>query len=172
VGVTPLIGLRLGGSWTAGPYLGPDVTANLPAGSRWQNFGERILAADLRFARGYFELFAELGASWYEVPTYATDVKGTTYYVEATYAWTPRFFTAARVERNLYAFVRPTGGGAWLARATDFVNTEVGVGYRVGARTLVKASWRWDKWELTPAQQAFLGEGWAVALQLSQRMGN
>ncbi len=172
VGVTPVIGLRLGASWTAGPYLGDGISGDLPPGTQWQDFGERILAADLRFAAGYFELCAELGASWYEVPTYANDVKGTTYYVEAKYAWTPRLFTAARVERNLYAFVRPTGGGNWTARATDFVNTEVGVGFRITARTLVKTSVRWDDWEIAPAQAAFLGEGWAVALQLSQRIGS
>jgi hypothetical protein len=171
VGVTPLIGLRIGGSWTAGPYLGPDVSGNLPAGTEWQDYAEQIWAADLKFARGYFELFAELGASWYEVPTYSEDVKGTTYYIEAKYSWTPRFFTAARFERNLYAFVRPVGGGTWIARATDFVNTEVGVGFRINPRFLAKFSGRWDDWEIPPGAEAFLGEGFAIALQLSYRLG-
>lgn len=172
VGVTPLIGLRIGASWTAGPYLGPDVSGDLPAGTEWQDYGEMILAADLKFSRGYFELFAEYGASWYEVPTFDDDVKGTTYYVEATYSWSPRFFTAARFERNLYAFARPIGGGMWLARATDFVNTEVGVGFRITSRFLTKFSGRWDDWEIPPGAEAFLGEGFAIALQLSYQIGN
>ncbi len=172
VGFTPLIGLRVGASWTAGPYLGPDVSGDLPSGSEWQDYGEQILAADLKFARGYFELFAELGGSWYEVPTYDNDVKGTTYYVEAKYAWTPRFFTAARFERNLYAFVTPTGGGSWLATSTDFVNTEVGVGFRITPRALAKFSGRWDDWEIPPGAEAFLGEGFAIALQLSYQLGS
>ena len=172
VGFTPLIGLRVGASWTAGPYLGPDVSADLPSGSEWQDYGEQILAADLKFARGYFELFAELGASWYEVPTYDEDVKGTAYYIEAKYSWSPRFFTAARFERNLYAFIRPTGGGAWQARATDFVNTEVGLGVRITRPLLAKFSGRWDDWEIPPGAEAFLGEGFAIALQLSYQLGN
>ena len=171
VGVTPLIGLRVGLSWTAGPYLGPDVSGDLPAGSEWQDYGEMILGADLKFARGYFELFAEYGASWYEVPNQSEDVRGKAYYIEAKYSWSPRFFTAARFERNLYAFIRPVGGGNWLARATDFVNTEVGVGFRINPRFLAKFSGRWDDWEIPPGTEAFLGEGFAIALQLSYRLG-
>jgi hypothetical protein len=171
IGVTPIIGLRLGASWTAGPYLGPDVSGDLPSGTEWQDYGEMILAADLKFARGYFELFAELGASWYEAPTYDDDVKGTTYYIEAKYSFHPRFFTAARFERNLYAFIRPFGGGTWVARTTDFVNTEVGAGFRINPRFLAKFSGRWDDWEIPPGTEAFLGEGFAIALQLSYRLG-
>jgi hypothetical protein len=171
VGLTPVIGVRVGASWSSGPYLSDADAANVPAGTRWQDYGSRVLAADLRFARGYFELFAELAASWYEVPTIADDVKGTTYYVEMKYTWSPRFFTAVRAERNLYAFIRHSPSG-WIARATDFVDGEVGVGYRLSARTLVKASYRADNWEITPATQAFLGEGSAFALQLSYRLGN
>jgi hypothetical protein len=172
VGVTPVIGLRLGASWTSGPYLGPDQSADIPSGNEWQDYGQQILAADLKFARGYFELFAELGAAAYEVPTYADDVKGTTYYIEAKYSWSPRFFTAARFERNLYGFIRPVGGGNWLARSTDFVNTEVGVGYRFTTRALAKFSGRWDDWEIPPGTEAFLGEGFAIALQVSYNLGN
>jgi hypothetical protein len=171
VGFTPFIGLRLGGSWTAGPYLHEDFGPVLPAGSRWQDFGARIVAGDLRFARGYFELFAELAASWYEVPTYANEVKGTTYYVEAKYTWSPRLFTAARFERNLYAFIQ-VRGGAWQARATDFINGEVAVGYRLTTHALLKVSYRADDWDIAPAQQAFLGEGQALALQFSYQMTN
>jgi hypothetical protein len=166
-GVSPLIGLRLGASYTAGPYLSRDVSGALPAGTRWQDFGQRVAAADVRFARGYFELFAELGVSRYEVPTFADDFEGTTYYVEAKYTWSPRFFTAFRVERNLYVFTQVTGGGAWIARETNFVNGEVGAGVRIRPNLLLKASYRRDDWDIAPAQQAFLGEGHAVAVQLS-----
>jgi hypothetical protein len=165
-GVTPLIGLRIGASWTVGPYLSKDDEAALPTGTRWQDFQARVVAADLRFARGYLELFAELAASWYEVPNLANEVKGTTYYVEAKYTWSPRFFTAVRFERNLYAFIQNTGT-SWRARATDFVDGEAGIGFRFSAHTLVKASYRKDDWDIQPGQEAFLGEGWAAALQIS-----
>lgn len=171
IGLSPVIGLRLGASWSAGPYLSAADAASVPAGSRWQDYGSRVLAADLRFARGYFELFAELAASWYEVPTLTDDVTGTTYYIEMKYTWSPRFFTAVRAERNLYAFIRHAPSG-WIARATDFVDGEVGVGWRFSSRLLVKASYRADDWEITPGTVAFLGEGSAFAVQLSYRLGS
>jgi hypothetical protein len=171
LGVTPFIGLRIGASWSAGPYLSAAANPFLASGTDWKDYGSHVVAADLRFARGYFELFGELAASSYESPTGGRDIKGTTYYVEAKYTWTPRFFTAVRVERNLYAFIRHMSFG-WVARATDFVNGEAGIGYRLNARTAIKASYRADDWEITPATQAFLGDGSAFALQVSYRLGN
>ena len=44
-----------------------------------------------------------------------------------------------------------------------------GVGFRMTESTLIKASYRWDKWDVTPANQAFVRPGGhAFAVQLSQ----
>jgi hypothetical protein len=52
----------------------------------------------------------------------------------------------------------------------DFVDGEVGAGFRASQSTLVKASVRGDRWwGLKDNQPGFLGRGgYAIALQLSQ----
>ena len=86
------------------------------------------------------------------------------------YTLTPRLYLAARLERNDYPFIRPVGASAWTARKTDFKNQEVAVGFRFTATTLLKASYRWDKWHVTPSNRAFVRPGGnAFAVQLSQR---
>ena len=51
----------------------------------------------------------------------------------------------------------------------DFVDGELGAGYRVTATTLVKGSVRGDRWWVAPGATGFLGQGGrAVAIQVSQ----
>ena len=154
-GVTPVIGLRLGASYTAGPYLNGDLPSRLLGGAPWTAYHERVGGVDARFSRGYLELFAELQASRYEVPQRASPVRGTAYYLEAKYTWTPRLFTAVRLERTLYPVVKPQDS-IWYASSTNRYDGEAGVGYRLGPETLIKASYRQDR------------DGRAFALQLSQ----
>ncbi len=90
-----------------------------------------------------------------------------TYYGEVKYTFTPRFFLAARVERNDYPFIRPSAT-VWVARLTDFVDGEFGGGYRLGASTLFKVSVRGDRWWVRPGT-GFRGTGGhAIAMQFSQ----
>jgi hypothetical protein len=164
-GFTPTTGVRIGASYTVGPYLGTGVTPALPPGADWKDFDQEIVALDARFSRGYFEFFGELALSEYEVPGHPAQ-HGINYYGEIKYTWTPRLFTALRLERNKYGFVLPRVGAPWIARTVNFYNGEVGVGYRLTATTIAKASVRADRW---PSDlQSFLPNGYAVAVQLSQ----
>ena len=169
--VTPFVGLRLGTSYTWGPYLNDDLGAALPALAPWDDYEQRALGFDARFSRGYLETWPEVSLSSYDVPDGVGGgtrrIDGTAYFLEARYTWTPRFFTAARFEMNDYAFIRPGADPAsWTARAVKFHDGEIGVGYRLGARTLAKASFRKDWWDVTEAQRTFLPDGYAVAVQL------
>ena len=57
----------------------------------------------------------------------------------------------------------------WIARRTDFSDWEAGAGFRMTESTLLKASYRGDKWVVTPANAAFIhAVGRAIAVQLSQ----
>ncbi|MDE3171818.1 MAG: hypothetical protein KGN74_01985 [Gemmatimonadota bacterium] len=168
-GFTPAVGIRVGASATWGPYLGRDYSAVQLAGRRWTAYGERVLAADFALSEGYLELHAEYARSRYDVPSTAAPVQGTTYYGEAKYTFTPRLYVAARAERNRYPFIRATGGAAWVARVTDFHDAEIGAGYRVTAFTIVKASYRWDRWVVTPYNAGFVRPGGhALGVQVSQ----
>jgi len=167
-GVTPFVGFRIGGSFTIGPYLNRNVPSTSLAGQSWSDFNQRVIAFDAAFARGYLETHAEAARGTYEVPG-RPDITGFTYYGEAKYTFTPRFFVAARAERNNYPSIRPTATG-FTSRLWDFVDGELGGGFRATQSTLVKASVRGDRWwGLRDNQPGFLGRGgYAVALQLSQ----
>ena len=100
LGITPRTGLRLGGYATRGPYLNRDLDLFLPAGAGWRDFEQRIVGADIQFSRGYLELNGDFARSSYDVPAQARAVRGKAYFIEPKYTWTPRFFTALRLERN------------------------------------------------------------------------
>ncbi|HEX3866753.1 MAG TPA: hypothetical protein VHV78_08380 [Gemmatimonadaceae bacterium] len=167
-GFTPITGLRIGGSFTVGSYLNGDYSGAALFGKPWSSYDQRVLALDFAYAVGYLETHAEYARGSYDVPGLATSVAGPTYYGEAKYTFSPRFFAAVRAERNDYPFIRFLGT-TWVAKLTDFVNGEAGVGYRLSASTLLKVSWRGDRWWIAPGTPGFLGTGGhALAFQWSQ----
>lgn len=163
-GVTISTGFRLGSYYTWGPYLNRDVGSLLPPGTGWKAPEQRVLGFEAEFSRGHLELYGELILSSYEVPTHTSTVDGTAYYLEVKYTWSPRFFTAIRFEQNDYAFIRAKAGSAWVAKTVEFHDTEAGVGYRLSPRTLLKVSYRADRW----AGRSDLN-GHALAAQISYR---
>jgi len=171
-GFTPIVGLRFGASFAVGPYLNDEVDPSALKGKEWSDYRQRVLAFDGSFSHGYLELHAEGARGSYDIPS--GTITGFTYYGEAKYTLTPRFFIAGRAERNKYPFIRPTTAtsaptATWAARLTDFVDGEVGAGYRLSATTLLKASVRGDRWWVRATSPGFRGQGGhAVAVQLSQ----
>lgn len=166
-GFTPATGIRVGSSFTMGPYLNRDLTSEQLRGGRWSDFQQHVIALDASFARGYLETRAEAARGSYEVPG-RTPVWGYTYYGEVKYTLSPRFFVAGRAERNMYPFIR-ANGTSWTARLTDFVDGELGAGYRLTTNTLVKASVRGDRWWVAQNANGFRGQGGsAFAMQVSQ----
>ena len=161
-GVTPNPALRIGASYTAGPYLSDAISDSLGAGTDWRDYAQRLLAFDARFSRGYLEFNGELAYSSYDVPGHDKAFDGTAYYGELKYTWAPRFFTALRLERNKYPFVRPKIGGIWTASDASFYNLEVGAAYRLTRETLAKVSIERDDWVNRPG-------GHAVSFQLSRQ---
>ncbi len=167
LGVTPLIGFRIGGYYTEGPYLGPSVEAMLPTGADWRDFDQRILGFELEFSRGYFELNGDLALSSYDVPLHPEASEGQAWFLEPKYSFTPRLFTALRLEGNDYPYIRPQSATDWLAVNAKFYDLELGVGWRFTPGLLLKASGRFDRWEVDPSRAAFFPNGYAVGLQLS-----
>lgn len=171
-GFSPMVGLRFGASFTAGPYLNDEVAPTALKGDQWTDFQQRVVAFDASFSHGYLETHAEGARGSYDIPS--GKITGFTYYGEAKYTFTPRFFLAARAERNKYPFIRPTSATApstatWAARLTDFVDGEFGGGYRVSPSTLIKVSVRGDRWWVRASAPGYLGQGGhAVAMQVSQ----
>jgi len=167
-GITPMVGLRIGGSFTVGPYLNSALDSMLPSSKPWTDYNQRVAAVDFTFSRGYLETHAEGARGNFDVPGRATPITGFTYYGEAKYTLSPRFYVAARVERNKYPFIRRTTT-AWVSRLTDFVDGEAGIGVRLTSNTLLKGSYLADRWWVAPTAAGFRGQGGhAIALQLSQ----
>jgi hypothetical protein len=171
VGVTPFTGVRIGASATTGSYLGSDDAVFI-AGEDWRRYKQHVVAADLQLSRGYFEANAELARASYDVPDRAEAAKGLTWYVETKYTFTPRFYLAARVERNDYPYISPLvtpfTGPIWIASNSDFTDAEVGGGFRVTSSTLLKVSVRADHWVPNPNPNAPTASGRAIAMQVSQ----
>jgi hypothetical protein len=168
LGFTPFTGLRVGASATLGSYLNCDLPSSLLDGRSWRSFHQRVGAADVQFSRGYLEMWGEVGVGRYDVPGHANRVSGLTYYTEAKYTLSPRFFVASRFERNDYPFIQPRDASTWMATATNFYNGEIGAGFRVSAATLVKASYRADRWLVPETLRAILPNGSAFAVQVSR----
>ena len=171
-GFTPTTGVRVGVSATWGPYLNDELPTTLLAGRSWRAYSQQVGAIDAQLSRGYLEVRAEIAASRYDVPSQPgsepTVVRGLAYYVDAKYTLTPRLFVATRVERNEYAYIEPESDTEWLASPTNMYNGELGVGYRFGAATLLKASARADSWHVPPYLRSMLPNGAAFALQVSR----
>jgi hypothetical protein len=159
-GITPFIGAHLGFSYTRGPYLGPELVPLLPGGVNWRDFQQAVLAFDARLSRGYAEFHGELVFSSYDAPISGQSLRGVAAYAEAKYTWTPRFYTAGRVQVNKYPFIRARTATSWIEVVTRFYSGDIGVGIRINRNTLLKVSYQQDDW------QDFL-DGRAVSFQLS-----
>ncbi len=168
-GVTPIVGFRLGGYATRGPYLGPGIEALLPVGDGWKQFRQSVYGLDAQFSRGYFELNGDFARASYEAPGAARPTRGSVWFIEPKYTFTPRFFIALRYERNDYPFIAPLAPGVWLATTAEFSDLEVGAGYRFGPGTLLKISYRRDRWNVPDALAPMFPDGYALAAQLSYR---
>jgi hypothetical protein len=168
IGITPVVGLRFGMSAMDGPYLNGDLSDADLHGRGWRSYHQRVLAAEARYGFAHFDLRAEVAGAKYEVPGSGW-ISGTTGYVEARATLTPRLFAAVRGEVNDYPFIRPSSSGNWTARPSSFRDLEVGGGYRFGANTLLKASWRMDDWDVTSDNYGFVRPGGnAFAVQVSR----
>jgi len=115
------------------------------------------------------DIEARLSRLGYEVPAVAQSVRGLVYFVEPKYTWTPRFFTALRLERNDYPFIKPLAPGVWLAATTDLYDAEVGAGYRFGPGAILKVAYRRDYWRVDPSLKSFFPNGYSISAQLSYR---
>src|SRR5207249_10396778 len=126
------------------------------------------VASDLEYGVGHLDIRAEYSYASYEVPNNPRIV-GHSGYLEGRYTVAPRLFVAARSEVNHYPFIRPVTPPFWVSRRTDFSDWEAGAGFRMTTSTLIKASYRGDKWLVTSTNRAFVRPGGrAIAVQLSQ----
>jgi hypothetical protein len=167
VGFTPVLGLRIGGYFTQGTYLGEGVAWAIPAGQGWRDFDEEIVGATLEFSHGYFELNGDIAFSAYDVPTVADRSRGQAWFIEPKYTFTPRLFAALRLEKNDYPYIQPLDATTWIAQNVTFHDVEVGLGWRFTPGLVLKGSYRRDRWDVSGPMASFFPNGYACGLQLS-----
>lgn len=167
LGLTPVVGLRFGGYYTGGPYLNADVDLGVVDAS-WRDFSQEVAGGELQFSRGHFELHADYNVSRFDVPGYDDTLEGNAVYVEPKYTWSPRWFTAVRLEKNEYVYVGEQEYGL-IARVVRVDDVEIGTGYRFGRDTLLKISYRFDDWHVSEEESSFLPDGQAFAVQFSRQ---
>ena len=162
-GVTPLVGLRLGGYATRGPYL-----SQLSKSEDWlfpedqlADFEERAYGLDLQYSVAHFELNGDMTQASMEVP-YAGMARGRMYYVEPRFTISPRWYVAARYERGNRPDAVWLFATSWEAQRQRVHDVEAGLGFRIDPRFLVKASYR-----AVLDSEPGAPEGNAAAVQLS-----
>ncbi len=168
-GITPIVGLRLGAFATRGTYLGDEISDFLPQGSRWRDFEQSVLGFEFHLTRGYLVLNGEFSASTYEIPARSATGHGQSWYLEGRYTLTPRLFTAVRLEQNYYPYLQPMSASYWVSSSVTLYDYEAGLGYRLTPWTLLKVSYREEIWDVDDSAKQYYPEGYAVAVQLSQR---
>lgn len=171
LGVTPFTGFRVGLFGTAGPYMGEGVEDEglLPAGSRWRDYRQQVTGMEIHFTRGYMVLNGQLAVSSFEVPAHQASIHGKAWFLEGRYTLSPRLFAALRVEQSEYPFMLPVSPSFWIARPVNLYDAEMGMGLRISPGTLLKVSYRREWWPVEESIKQFYPEGYAVALQLSQK---
>jgi len=167
-GFTPRPWLRAGAYATAGPYLNADLEALMPPGADWKDYGQRVVGTELRVGRGHFELNADHAWTRHDVPTHDDTFDGRTWFVELRRTWTPRWFSAVRVEGSRAVYLRPPEPGDWNAYDVNVRAAEIGLGWRLSADTVVKASWRGDRFRVEEAYAPYFPHGHAFAILLAQ----
>jgi hypothetical protein len=122
---------------------------------------------ELEFSRGHFELNGDSAWSSYAVPTHGRLSRGQAWFLEPKYTWTPRLFTALRVEKNDYPYIEPVDSTLWIAQNVTFYDVEAGVGWRFTPDLILKASYRKDRWDVSEGAKPYFPDGYSWGLQLS-----
>ena len=109
LGYHPNAAWNYGVSFSQGPYLQDKTAPLLPAGKNLDDYDQFTFGADLAWARGHLQMWAELIYSNFNVPN--VDQLGTmAYYLEAKYKVSPRLYTAVRWGQQFFEKIADSRG--------------------------------------------------------------
>ncbi|MCI0623998.1 MAG: hypothetical protein L0387_20475 [Acidobacteria bacterium] len=145
-GVTAFQRVRIGGSFATGPYLDASVRPQLPAGSRWRDFTQRALGADLQLTLRHLELQSELLFTNFRVPGVSQRLGATGYFVELKHTLTPRLFVAGRWNQLYFdRFRSGFSNGARPRFDNNRYSVELGLGFHLSEKLLAKVSYQLNR---------------------------
>ncbi|MCH7843406.1 MAG: hypothetical protein IID01_11640 [Chloroflexi bacterium] len=140
-GLTPITGLRFGGSVARGPYLLPEAAEADTQHTVVEKYNATALELYLEYKAGYLQLHSEAVYSRWESPYMADDEQLAAWsgYFELRYDVSPTVYLAGRYDQFGYStFTDPSTQGqqTW---GNDLRRIEVGLGYRISREMLLKA---------------------------------
>lgn len=166
-GVTPFTGLRVGYSWTQGPYLNREVGYHISTGHGWRDYDQRSASFDFQFSRGYLEFNGLWSRTQLEVPYHDSTDTDTSYYLELKYTWTPRLYSAVRFQSVEASYVDYRQNSYWYKESLKFRVLELGIGYRFSPDVLLKVAYETDHWDDGSDIYESNNKGHALGLQVS-----
>ncbi|MGE0454783.1 MAG: hypothetical protein AB7O37_10250 [Vicinamibacteria bacterium] len=154
--------LRLGASFSQGPYLLEVTAPFLPAGSRPRDYDQRLYGGDLRFEKGPLEARAEWTRSELDSPWIAETLGVDGYWAELSVRLAPAVRLAARYSGLAFDEIT-AGDGRRLGWDADARRIETGVAWRfLEDRLALKGVYQNTRVELAPVRNEDI-----YALQLS-----
>jgi hypothetical protein len=133
LGLRPNEMWSLGWSASAGSYLRPFVTP--VAGHSRGDYRETVLASDVGFAWHHWQVWSEVFATRFAIPTVG-HADTLAYYTEVKYKFTPQFSGALRWNQQLFASIPDRGSRATWGR--DGWRLDLAPGYRFTPHTQLK----------------------------------
>ncbi len=134
LGFQPSQAWHFGFSAAEGPYLSPDARPLPPGGAG--DYRQFVLGQDVSWARGHWQIWAEVFEARFEVPRLG-NADMLAYYLEAKYQITPQLFGALRWNQEFFV-TEDDPAGQPVARAHDIWRVEGALGYRFTAHTQLK----------------------------------
>jgi hypothetical protein len=144
----PRPSLSLGASGAWGRFLA-DAAMRDVAGGREGD--QQALGADAEVSSGYWIVRAEIISSWWRLPALASPpiesaLRATAASLEMRYRLRPGLYVAARGERLGFSSLEGTlFGGRATSWDAPVGRVEAGLGYSLGRRVLLKASWQYNE---------------------------
>jgi len=128
LGYRPNAMWNLGVSASGGSYMRTDIPVSLAPGKGRSDHRQYVVAQDVSFAWHHVQVWAEVFAGRFELPGIG-DAELVSYYVEAKYKFTPRFFAAVRWNEQIYGKIAD-GAGTRVRWGANTRRLDVGPGFR------------------------------------------
>ena len=143
LGYSPNAAWRVGLTGTYGAYFQEGSEANLPAGTDIGDFMQTNLGVDLTWKKGHWSVWAELVYSDFEVPNVNDTVAFWSYFIEAQYAFKPRWWVSARWNEQIYNKVSTSAGSEkW---DNDLYRIDLGLGHRISRHAQVRLQYSYQQ---------------------------
>ena len=136
--------LKVGFSYSRGPYSTPAIESTLPYDATIDDYIQEIYGLNAAYAAGWTEVRAEIFWDRWEVPNVTTDPKDLSWMAEVKQKFMAGFFGAVRFGKIHFNDLKRSNGtpDPW---DYDFERLQVGLGYNLTRTLLLKTEYMWNR---------------------------